>query len=225
MGTYQVLKGSFKTGLVMLLPFLVSVIVVKFLADQLFLLVNPLVRQTNLAAYTGNIEIVAQFIAVLLVVATITVAGYISSYRASERLSRKLESVIEEIPVFGSVYSAVNQISESFSSDSKFEKMVLVEMPFEEVYSIGLVTSEAPDPVKKGVGDSYQSVYLPYSPNPTMGRLRMVKEDNLHEVDMTVSEGMKLLLTTGITYESEEIEKEFGEKLTEELQDLGDRIK
>lgn len=225
MGAYQVLKRSFKTGLVMLLPFLVSVIVVKFLADQLFLLVNPLVRQTNLASYTGNIEIVAQFIAILLVVATITVAGYISSYRASERLSRKLESVIEEIPVFGSVYSAVNQISESFSGDSKFEKMVLVEMPFEEVYSIGLVTSEAPDPVKKEVGDSYQSVYLPYSPNPTMGRLRMVKEDNLHEVDMTVSEGMKLLLTTGITYESEEIEKEFGEKLPEELQDLGDRIK
>lgn len=225
MGAYQVLKRSFKTGLVMLLPFLISVIIVKFLADQLFLLVNPLVRQTNLATYTGNIEIVAQFIAILLVVATITVAGYISSYRASERLSRKLESLIKEIPIFGSVYATVDQISESFSDDSKFKKIVLVEMPFEEVYSIGLVTSEAPEPIKKEVGEAYRSVYLPYSPNPTMGRLRIVKEENLHEVDMKVSEGMKLLLTTGITYEAEEIEEKFGDKLPEDIQDSADRIR
>jgi uncharacterized membrane protein len=58
-----------------------------------------------------------------------------------------------------------------------------------------------------------------------MGRLRMVKEQNLYEVDMKVSQGMKLLLTTGITYEEEEMEDEFGEKLPEELRDLGGKLK
>ena len=79
MGRIQVMKESFKTGLVMLLPLLISVIVVKFLADQLFLLVNPLVRSTNLATYTGNIEIIAQALTILFVVEAITLEGYISS--------------------------------------------------------------------------------------------------------------------------------------------------
>ena len=225
MGRIQVLRESFRTGLVMLLPLLISIIVVKFLADQLFLLVNPLVRSTNLAAYTGNIEIIAQAATITLVVAAITFAGYISSYRASERLSKKLEKLVKEIPVFGSVYATVDRISESFTGDSKFKKIVLVEIPYEEVYSLGLVTSEAPEPVKEEIGKDYQSVYLPYSPNPTMGRLRMVKEEKLHEVDMKVSQGMKLLLTTGITYQQEEIEEEFGDKLPEELRDISDRLK
>jgi len=198
---------------------------VKFLADQLFLLVNPLVRSTNLAAYTGNIEIIAQAATIILVVAAITFAGYISSYRASERLSKKLEKLVKEIPVFGSVYATVDRISESFTGDSKFKKIVLVEIPYEEVYSLGLVTSEAPEPVKEEIGEDYQSVYLPYSPNPTMGRLRMVKEEKLHEVDMKVSQGMKLLLTTGITYQQEEMEEEFGDKLPEELRDISDKLK
>ena len=225
MGRIQVLRESFRTGLVMLLPLLISIIVVKFLADQLFLLVNPLVRSTNLAAYTGNIEIIAQAATIILVVAAITFAGYIPSYRASERLSKKLEKLVKEIPVFGSVYATVDRISESFTGDSKFKKIVLVEIPYEEVYSLGLVTSEAPEPVKEEIGKDYQSVYLPYSPNPTMGRLRMVKEEKLHEVDMKVSQGMKLLLTTGITYQQEEMEEEFGDKLPEELRDISDRLK
>jgi len=225
MGRIQVLRESFRTGLVMLLPLLISIIVVKFLADQLFLLVNPLVRSTNLAAYTGNIEIIAQAATIILVVAAITFAGYISSYRASERLSKKLEKLVKEIPVFGSVYATVDRISESFTGDSKFKKIVLVEIPYEEVYSLGLVTSEAPEPVKEEIGEDYQSVYLPYSPNPTMGRLRMVKEEKLHEVDMKVSQGMKLLLTTGITYQQEEMEEEFGDKLPEELRDISDKLK
>ena len=225
MGRIQVLRESFRTGLVMLLPLLISIIVVKFLADQLFLLVNPLVRSTNLAAYTGNIEIIAQAATIILVVAAITFAGYISSYRASERLSKKLEKLVKEIPVFGSVYATVDRISESFTGDSKFKKIVLVEIPYEEVYSLGLVTSEAPEPVKEEIGEDYQLVYLPYSPNPTMGRLRMVKEEKLHEVDMKVSQGMKLLLTTGITYQQEEMEEEFGDKLPEELRDISDKLK
>jgi len=225
MSRIKVLKESFKTGLVMLLPLLISVIVVNFLADQLFLLVTPLVRSTNMAAFTGNIEIIAQAFTILFVVTAITFTGYISSYRASERISRKLEKLVKEIPVFGSVYATVDRISESFTGDSKFKKIVLVEMPYEEVYSIGLVTSEAPEPIKEELGEDYRSVYLPYSPNPTMGRLRMVKEQNLYEVDMKVSQGMKLLLTTGITYEEEEMEDEFGEKLPEELRDLGGKLK
>lgn len=225
MGRIQVLRESFRTGLVIFLPLLISIIVVKFLADQLFLLVNPLVRSTNLAAYTGNIEIIAQAATIILVVAAITFAGYISSYRASERLSKKLEKLVKEIPVFGSVYATVDRISESFTGDSKFKKIVLVEIPYEEVYSLGLVTSEAPEPVKEEIGEDYQSVYLPYSPNPTMGRLRMVKEEKLHEVDMKVSQGMKLLLTTGITYQQEEMEEEFGDKLPEELRDISDKLK
>lgn len=222
MTSLKTFKQSFKTGLVMLLPLLISFVVVKFLADQLFKFINPLVKGTNLTAYTGNIEIIAQGLTVFIVIAAITFTGYISSYKASERLSKRLESLVKEIPVFGSVYATVDRISQSFSGESKFKKIVLVEIPNEDNYSIGLVTSEAPKPIKNEIGEDYRTVYMPFSPNPTMGQLKMVKEANLHEVDMEVSQGMKLLLTSGIAYKEddmEEIEHELPEikKLREKL--------
>jgi uncharacterized membrane protein len=222
MGKVQVLKQSFKTGLVMLLPLLISVVVVKFLADQVFKVVNPLVKSTNLTAYTGNIEIIAQGLAIFTVLAAITLTGYLSSYRASERLSKRLEKLVKEIPVFGSVYATVDRISESFSGESNFKKIVIVETPKKDIYSIGLVTSEAPKPIKEEIGEEYKTVYMPYSPNPTMGRLRMIKDENLHEIDMEISQGMKLLLTTGITYKEEEIEELDEKKL--ELKQLKDKL-
>ena len=207
MGGIKVLKRSFKTGLVMILPLLISIIVVKFLADQLFKMVNPLVQSTNLTAYTGNIDIIAQGLAIFIVVLLITASGYLSSYRASERLSRGLEKLVKEIPVFGSVYATIDRISHSFGGESNFKKIVLVEIPNKDTYSIGLVTSEAPKPIKDEIGKDYRSVFMPSSPNPTVGKLHMVKEKNLHEVDMEISQGMKLLLTTGMAYEDEEIDE------------------
>lgn len=207
------IQGSFKSGLVMILPFLITILIIKFMADYVFLFINPLVKSTELAKYTGNIEIVAQIIAIIVVMAFITFMGYISNYKASERLSRKMEKYVEEIPILGSVYSTFDSISKSIGGDdSKFEEVVLVEFPWEDRYTIGLVTSDAPETANEAAGkENMKSIYVPLSPNPTMGHLIMAEKEDYETLDMTVQEGIKLVLTTGIAHDESELPDEIKE--------------
>lgn len=213
MGLIEKVRESFKSGLVMILPFLITILIIKFMADYVFLFINPLVKSTKLAKYTGNIEIVAQIMAIILVMFFITFMGYISNYKASERLSRKIEKYIEEIPLLGSVYSTFDSISNSISGEgNKFEEVVLVEFPWEDRYTIGLVTSEAPERANEAAGkENMKSIFIPLSPNPTMGHLMMAEEEDYETLDMTIQEGIKLVLTTGIAYDEGEIPEDIKE--------------
>jgi uncharacterized membrane protein len=207
------LKGNFISGLLIVLPLLVSLFIIKLVADYALILVNPIINNTGLAGFTGSGQVLGQAIALLIATSLITLIGYLSGYRGTERISDRLENLLKDIPVFGSIYSTIDQISESFSGDnSKFKELVLVEFPREDLYSLGLITSEAPKAAEEAAGEEeLKSVYIPYSPNPTMGNLVMVPESDCRKLDLSVQKGMKLLLTTGIAYEEDEIPEEIRE--------------
>jgi uncharacterized membrane protein len=80
-----------------------------------------------------------------------------------------------------------------------------VEYPREGIYSLGFVTSESPSTVQNTVGEQVYNVYLPNSPNPTQGRFALVPEAQVQEVDMSVSRSIRLLVTTGIAEDQEEL--------------------
>jgi uncharacterized membrane protein len=207
------LKADFISGLLIVLPLLVSLFIIKLIAEYSLVLVNPIINNTGLAGFTGSGQVLAQVLALLTAFSLVTLLGYLSGYRGTERISDRLENLLKDIPVFGSVYSTVDQISESFSGEnSKFKELVLVEFPREDLYSLGLITSEAPEAAEKTTGEEeLKSVYIPYSPNPTMGNLVMVPERDCRKLDLSVQKGMKLLLTTGIAYEEDEIPDEIRE--------------
>jgi uncharacterized membrane protein len=209
----QKLKGNFISGLLIVLPLLVSLFIIKLVADYALILVDPIIANTGLSGFTGSGQVLAQVIALLIATSLITLIGYLSGYRGTERISDRLENLLKDIPVFGSIYSTIDQISDSFSGDnSKFKELVLVEFPREDLYSLGLITSEAPKAAGEATGEEeLKSVYIPYSPNPTMGNLVMVPESDCQKLDLSVQKGMKLLLTTGIAYEEDEIPEEIRE--------------
>lgn len=215
MSFIEKLKQSFVSGLVVVAPLLITLLIIKVLAGWAFTLITPLIRSTNLTQYTAYNEIVAQIIAITFVITIITIVGYVSKYTVSTRIRRFMLTVIDDIPLFGTVYTTIQQISSSFTdSGSKFKKIVLIEFPRKGIYSIGLVTSEAPDKIEEATGsdEEVSSVFIPYSPNPTMGNLIMVPESKYVEVDMSVQKGMKLLLTTGIAYKEDEVPENIKEK-------------
>jgi uncharacterized membrane protein len=204
-------RESFISGLILALPVLITLLIIDIVSGWAFSIVNPIVRSTNLAQYTGNIEIIAQLIAVLMAVIFLTVIGYLSNYRLSNQIRSTSAQVVKEVPLFGTVYTTVKQISSTFTGDNdQFKKTVLVEFPKDGLYSLGLVTSEAPKDVEEAAadGEEMQSVFLPLSPNPTMGNLIMVEKDKYQELDMSVQQGMKLLLTSGIAYKEENLPQE-----------------
>lgn len=204
-------RESFVSGLILALPVLITLLIIDIVSGWAFSIVNPIVRSTNLAQYTGNIEVVAQLIAVTIAIIFLTIVGYLSNYRLSSQIRSTSADIVKEVPLFGTVYTTVKQISSTFTGDNhQFEKTVLVEFPKEGLYSLGLVTSEAPKDVEETAadGEEMQSVFMPMSPNPTMGRLIMIEKDKYQELDMNVQQGMKLLLTSGIAYEDEELPEE-----------------
>lgn len=207
-------KESFISGVIIALPVLITLVIINIVSSWAFAIVNPIVRSTNLVQYTGNIEIVAQLIAVMIAVIFLTVVGYLSNYRLSNQIRSASARIVKEVPLFGTVYSTVKQISSTLTGNNdQFQKTVLVEFPREGLYSLGLITSESPKSVEETAadGEEMQSVFMPMSPNPTMGRLIMVEEDKYQELDMSVQQGMKLLLTSGIAHKEEELPEQIRE--------------
>jgi uncharacterized membrane protein len=200
MGLSNALRNSFVTGFVLVLPLLVTLFILRFIYNFLLQFVDPIVQETDLATYTANVELVAQGVTVVLIITTITFIGFLAQQRTGKRLFGSAGQVVTLIPLVRTIYTSVRQMADSLGSrDSSFEQLVLVEYPRKDVYMIGLVTGESPRPARDVVGGGARNVFVPSSPNPTNGRLLLVPDDQIHDVDLTTRQGMRLLMTTGMT--------------------------
>lgn len=199
MGISTALKGSFVAGLILLTPLVVTAFVLKVLVDWSLQFVNPVVQGTQLTRYTANIEVVAQLVAALLIVAAVTLVGYLAQRSIGQQLFGNIGRVVNIIPLVNTVYASVRQVASSLvERQTAYEGVALVEYPREGAYCIGLVTGESPEAVAEFVGQDAYNVFIPNSPNPTGGRLLLLPADQVHEVDMSVRRGMRLIVTTGM---------------------------
>jgi uncharacterized membrane protein len=206
MGASRAVRDSFIAGLVLLAPLLVTIIALRFVLGWLTGFVDPVVQGTRLAQYTANIEIVAQALALVLVVFMVTILGYIAQRELGQRLFGIFGRGVGLVPLVRVIYSSVRQVSNALLERSnRYESVVLVEYPRDGVYSVGFVTGDSPDEVLSVAGPEVYNVFLPNSPNPTAGRMVMVPDDQVHEVDISVRRGIRLLVTTGIAEAEEEM--------------------
>lgn len=198
MSTWDGIRNSFVAGLILVAPLAITLYVLQILVGFALDFIDPVVAQTDLATYTANVELVARILAVVLIILVISLLGFLAQRRTGQQLFGSLGRTVAVIPIFRTIYSTVRQISSSFSNkDTAYDSLVLVEHPREGLYSIGLVTNESPRGVNEVAGSTVHNVFLPSSPNPASGRLVLVPEDQLHDVDMSVSQGLGLLMTTG----------------------------
>lgn len=199
-------RNSFVAGLLLVTPLAVTIFVLQFVFVRLAGILDPVVGATSLTNYTANIEIVAQLLAAVLIALVITLLGFFASWSLGQRLFGSFERAVGLVPVVRTVYFGVRQVSESLTKrDDRFESVVLVEYPRKGVYRIGFVTSESPSSFDVATGEDTVAVFLPHSPNPTAGALVMVAPDQLYEVDMSVSRGLRLVVTTGLTVDEAEL--------------------
>jgi uncharacterized membrane protein len=198
--TKRKIQDSFVSGLMILAPLIVTVLVLKLLFDWSLILINPIVRGAQLTNYTGQVEILAQVAAGALVMIGILVVGIISRSSRGKAFLADLGRIPSFIPVFRTIYFTVKEISTSFSDrDSRFKRAVKLEYPREGFHSIGFVTGEAPSEIQEKAGDKLYNVYIPHSPNPTVGELKMLPETEIDDLDMSVKKALKLVMTSGIS--------------------------
>jgi uncharacterized membrane protein len=135
----------------------------------------------------------------VVVVALITAFGLLSKYVIGKVALASFERMIARLPFVSTVYLTAKQIIETFSKHRRavFQKTVLVEFPRKGLYSIGFLTSEAGGEIQSRTGAHVVNVFVPTTPNPTSGFLVMVPKEDVTLLDMTVADGMKLIISGG----------------------------
>ncbi|MFB6120867.1 MAG: DUF502 domain-containing protein [Halobacteriaceae archaeon] len=204
----SIVRDSFVGGLIILGPLLVTLFVFKFAFDWLVGVVDPIVSGTQLATYTANIELAAQLLALVGILVLITVVGLVAQLSVGRRTLGGIGRLVSFIPLFRAVYGGIRGVASSLSDRStRFEDVVIVEYPRMGVYSLGFVTGDAPEKLREMEEQDAFFVYAPSAPNPTGGALMMVPEEHVHESGLSVKEGLRLIMTTGMTSEVSEDEE------------------
>jgi uncharacterized membrane protein len=136
--------------------------------------------------------------AVLFVVFTIFV-GRVTRLVAGKRMVSATESLITHVPLLNKTYGFMKEISQTVLSGKKtmFKRVVLVEFPRAGMYTIGFVTNETGGEIQGKMRETVSSVFVPAAPNPTSGILLFIPHGELINLEMTVAEGMKMVISCG----------------------------
>ena len=120
--------------------------------------------------------------------------------RIGRRLVDSCESLVARIPLVNKVYGAVKRFAELVLSDTSesFKKVLLIEYPREGLYSLCFQTSEHPPEPEHRTGRELTTVFLPTTPNPTSGFMLVVPADDVREMDMSVEEALKMIISLGV---------------------------
>lgn len=195
------LRKNFFTGLAILFPAVVTIWFVKFIVVKTnSAVLEPVIRL--LRPYLGNaaLEYIAKIILLIGVVLLISFIGFGTRVLVLRKFFSYWEKLFYQVPMIGKIYSVTRDMSQAFLGQSKgiFTRVVLVEFPRKGIYSIGFVTSEGRGEVQDKTVEKVINVFVPTTPNPTSGYLLLVPEQELIKLDMSIADGMKLVVSGGV---------------------------
>lgn len=191
------IRRYFITGLVVWVPLVITVWVLSFLVntmDQTLLLLPSDMRPEHwLGMYVPGMGVVLTLIVVFL-------TGLFTANIVGQRLVRLGERVLARIPVVNSIYNGVKQVSDTLFSPGgqAFRKALLVQWPSENMWTIAFLTGTPGGDIVNHLAGDYVSIYVPTTPNPTGGYFVMVPRSAVIELDMTVDEALKYIISMGV---------------------------
>ena len=130
----------------------------------------------------------------------LTLAGFIATGIAGRAIVRLGERLVAAVPIARSIYSWTKQVFETVLSQQStaFNEVVLIEYPSRGIWAVGFITGQTVGEVQKLTAETVYNVFIPATPNPTTGFLLFIPERDIHRLDMTVEEGIKLVISGGI---------------------------
>jgi uncharacterized membrane protein len=137
---------------------------------------------------------------VVVAVAILLATGVVAANFFGQRVIRAWESLLGRIPFVKSIYSSVKQVSDTLLSKkgNAFRKALLVEFPRQGSWTIAFLTGTPAEAVAPYLPGEHVSVYVPTTPNPTGGYFVMLPRAQVHELDMTVDEALKYIISMGV---------------------------
>ena len=194
-------RNAFLTGLLVFLPLGTTIFVINFLLD---LFKEPALRlayQLGLSEENSffGLETLLAVAGLIIGVILLTALGYFSKYLLGRVFINLAERTLDKVPFINTVYRSVKQIVETFGQDNRavFKEVCLVEYPRKGCFVLGFITAESSSHVSDKIGTGFTYVFVPTTPNPTSGFLLLVVEEEIHRIDVSVGDGMKMLISGG----------------------------
>jgi uncharacterized membrane protein len=191
------MKKYLITGLLIWIPLVITIWVLTLVVDTLDRTLLLLPPQFRTEAWLG-MHVPGMGVIMTLVIVLVT--GVLAANFIGERLVRLWNAILHRIPFVSSIYSSVKQVSDTLfsSSGEAFRKAVLVRWPHQGMWTIGFLTGTPGGDVANHLRDDFLSVYVPTTPNPTGGYFVLVARKDLIELDMSVDQALKYIISMGV---------------------------
>ena len=187
-----ILRNYFITGVVVLIPIGFTLYLTKFIIGISSKIIPQNINPNNYLPYAiPGIEI-------LISVIFITIVGGLSLSFLGKRILKIIDDLFKRIPFLRTIYSAILQMTESFSNkDNDKKSVVLVEYPRKGVWAVGFATKENKGVMAEKTGHKLINVFVPTTPNPTSGFLLMFPIEDVIHLNMTFEEASKFIVSAG----------------------------
>jgi uncharacterized membrane protein len=191
------LKKYFITGLLIWVPLVITAwvlsLIVRSMDQSLLLLPQALQPERLLGVYIPGIG-------ALLTLLVVFTTGLVTANIVGQKLVQFWESVLSRIPVVKSIYYSVKQVSDTLFSGSgdAFRKVLLVRYPHPDAWSVAFQTGAPARPVSEMLPDEHVGVFIPTTPSPVNGFFFFVKRRDIIELDITVDDALKYIVSMGV---------------------------
>jgi uncharacterized membrane protein len=191
------MKKYFVTGLLIWIPLVITFMVLAWIVntlDQILLIAPAAVRPDALLGF--HLPGVGVLVTLLLILIT----GLAAANFVGQRLVGFWESLLSRIPVVKSIYYSVKQVSDTLlsSNGQAFRKALLIQYPHQGIWTIAFQTGKPGGDAARHLGDDFVSVYVPTTPNPTSGFFLMLPRKDAIELDMSVDDALKYIISMGV---------------------------
>ena len=190
------LRNYFISGLLFWIPLALTVLVIKFFLE----LINNLVPQQYLPEAIFNLDTTIPGSGIILIVLIILVTGVLVTNILGRRLVALWEKALNKIPGFRNVYNVLKKVSDTVfnTSTESFRKAFLIQYPSKGIWVIAFQSGDYRGEAESIIGEEIMNLFVPTTPNPTSGFFVMMAKKDAFELDMSVEEAFKLVISAGV---------------------------
>ncbi|MEQ8559630.1 MAG: DUF502 domain-containing protein [Henriciella sp.] len=192
------LRGRFLAGMVIAAPVAVTFYVLQFLINFIDNRVKPLLPPIIQPETYTNYAIPG--FGVLVMIVALTLLGAITTNLIGRSIISAADRILSRLPIVRNVYAAFKQLTEVIANNQQasYDRVVMIEYPKRGSWCLGFVSAGAKGEIRSRLGEGFIGVFVPTTPNPTSGFLMYVKEEECIEMEMSIEEGAKMILSAGL---------------------------
>ena len=186
------IRNNFIAGIVVLIPIGITLYLTLFLIKISGKVIPKEINPNNYLPFDiPGVEI-------LIAIIIITLIGWLSLSFIGKKFFDLFNNVLKKIPILRTIYSAIGQMTESFTNtDNKQKSVVLLEYPRKGVWAVGFATKENEGLIKEKIKEELVNVFVPTTPNPTSGFLLLVPKKDLIFLDISFEQASKFIVSAG----------------------------